>query len=137
MKILIDTNIALDVLLERHPFYISGVQILSLSKGGIELLISASAITDLFYIIRRSLKDKKTSIDLLKNLLKSVNVAAVSSTEIHYAIDLDWGDFEDAVQFAVGETLAVDYLVTRNTSDFANASLTVVTPEELLKILMK
>ena len=52
MKILIDANIALDVLLERQPFYISGMQILGLSKGGVELYISASTITDLYYIIR-------------------------------------------------------------------------------------
>jgi hypothetical protein len=45
MKILLDANVALDVLLERQPFYVSGVKILSLSKGGIELFLSASTVT--------------------------------------------------------------------------------------------
>jgi len=50
MKILIDANVALDVLLERQPFHVSGSQILGLSKGGIGLFISASTITDIYYI---------------------------------------------------------------------------------------
>ena len=49
---------------------------------------------------------------------------------------MDWGDFEDAVQYAAGETIAVDYIVTRNKSDFASAVLPVVTPDELLALLI-
>jgi len=136
MKILIDANVALDVLLERKPFYLCGVKVLSLSKGGIELFVSASTVTDIYYIIRKELKNKETALALLKNLLKSVDVAAVASNEIRRAIDLDWSDLEDAVQYAAGETIAVDYLVTRNTSDFIAADYPVVTPDELLSILV-
>ena len=135
MKILVDANVALDVLLERQPFYITGSQILGLSKGGIELFISASTITDIYYIIHREQKSKEKSAALVKNLLTSVDVAAVTGSEIRRAIDLDWGDFEDAVQYAAGEAISVDYIVTRNISDFASASLPVVAPNELLNIL--
>ena len=135
MKILVDANVALDVLLERQPFCITGAQILGLSKGGFELFISASTITDIYYLIRRELKSKEKSAALVKNLLTSVDVAAVTGTEIRRAIDLDWGDFEDAVQYAAGEAIAVNFIVTRNTSDFASALLPVVTPNELLNIL--
>jgi len=72
---------------------------------------------------------------LLKKLLESVNVAAVTNYEIHHAIDLEWNDFEDAVQYAVGEAIEVNYLVSRNTSDFAAAVIPIVTPDELLQIL--
>ena len=137
MKILLDANVALDVLLERHPFYISGLQVLGLSKGGIEILISASTITDLYYIMNKSLKNKNIAMVLLKKLLESVKIASVTNDEINRAINLDWDDFEDAVQYAVGETISVDYLVTRNTSDFSNAILPVVTPDELLNILIR
>ena len=135
MKILIDGNIALDILLERQPFYVSGIQILGLSKSDIELYISASTITDLYYIIRRELKSKEKAMHLIKNLIISVDIAAVSGIEIRKAIDLDWGDFEDAVQFAAGESLAVDYLVTRNKSDFSSATMPVVSPDDLLQII--
>ena len=135
MKILVDANVALDILLQRQPFYVTGIQILGLSKSGIELYISASTITDLYYIIRRELKSKEISTQLLKNLIINVDIAAVSGSEIRKAIDLDWGDFEDAVQFVVGESLAVDYLVTRNTSDFISTTIPVVTPADLLRII--
>jgi predicted nucleic acid-binding protein len=136
MKILIDANIALDVLLERQPFYVSGVRVLGLSKGGIELFISASTVTDIYYITRKELKNKESALALLKNLLTSVDVAAVTNNEIYRAIDLNWSDLEDAVQYAAGETLAVDYLVTRNISDFTAAAYPVVTPDELINILI-
>ena len=96
MKILIDANIALDVLLERRPFYISGVRVLGLSKGGIELFISASTVTDIYYITRKELKNKDASLTLLKNLLTSVYVAAVTNNEIYRAIDLNWSDLEES-----------------------------------------
>ena len=136
MKILLDANIALDVLLERQPFYVSGARVLGLSKGGIELFISASTVTDIYYITRRELKNKDVALTLLKNLLTSVDVAAVTNSEIYRAIDLNWSDLEDAVQYAAGETLAVDYLVTRNVSDFTAAAYPVVTPDELINILV-
>ena len=69
-------------------------------------------------------------------MLTSVDVAAVTNNEIHRAIDLNWSDLEDAVQYASGETIAVDYLVTRNTSDFSAADYPVVTPDALLSILV-
>ena len=135
MKILVDANIALDVLLERHPHYISGAQILGLSRGGIELFVSASIITDIYHIVRKNQKSKTAAINLLKTLLTSVDIAAVTSSEIRRTIDLDWDDFEDAVQYAAGENISVDYIVTRNTSDFKSTVLPVVAPDELLNIL--
>ena len=135
MKILIDANVALDVLLRRQPFLASGIQVLGLSKLGIALFLSASTITDIYYIISRTLKSKKIAMSLLKNLLATVDVAAVTGNEIRQAISLDWGDFEDAVQYAAGETIAVDYIVTRNKSAFASTILPVVSPDEFLALL--
>jgi len=136
MKILIDANVALDVLLERQPFYVLGSQILGLSKGGIGLFISASTITDIYYVSRKNL-GSETAASLLRELLANVDVAAVTGNEIRRALTLDWGDFEDAVQYTAGESLAVDYIVTRNTSDFASATTPVVTPDGLLNIIMQ
>jgi predicted nucleic-acid-binding protein len=136
MKILIDTNIALDVLLERQPFYEMGTKILGLSKGGIELFISASAITDIYYIVRKNRGSKETAMTLLKTMLLSVDAASVTGNEIRRAIALDWGDFEDAVQYAAGERIAVDYVITRNAADFAFAAIPVISPEELLAMIV-
>jgi len=136
MKILLDSNIAIDVVLKREPFLASSVQVLGLSKLGIALFLSASTITDIYYIVSKTLKSKKIAMSLLKNLLVSVDVAAVTGNEIRQAISLDWGDFEDAVQYAAGESIAVDYIVTRNKNDFASAIMPVVSPDELLALLI-
>jgi len=135
MKIFIDANIALDVLLERQPFCITGAQILGLSKGGIELFLSASTITDIYYIINRERKSKEIAAALVKNILISVDIAAVTGNIIRRAIGLNWGDFEDTVQYAAGENLEEDYIVTRNASDFASSAISALAPEALLKIV--
>ena len=135
MKILIDTNVAIDVLLENQPFLASSVKIIGLAELGIKLFLSASTITDIYYITSKVKKSKKIAMLLIKDLLESVDVAAVTGNEIHQAVSLDWSDFEDAVQYAAGESIAVDYIVTRNKADFASAALPVISPDELLALL--
>ena len=125
----------LDILLERQPFCEIDAKVLGLSQGGVTFFVSASAVTDIFYIIHKH-KGKDAAISLLKQILLSVDIATVSGAEIRRAIALDWNDFEDAVQYAVGESLAVDYVVTRNAADFNSAGLRVVSPEELLHIVV-
>jgi len=135
MKILIDTNIALDHLLKREPFCREAEKIIGLSKGGVGVYLSASSITDVYYITRKALGNKDSAMSLLKSLLRAVGVATVSDSEIHQAITLEWDDFEDAVQYACGESLDVDYVVTRNKEDFTSPRLSVVTPGELIGFL--
>jgi predicted nucleic acid-binding protein len=136
MKILLDSNVALDVILKNQSFGASSIKVIGLVELGIELFLSASAITDIYYIASRALKSKKNAMSLLKALLKKVDVAAVTGNEIRRAVNLDWGDFEDAVQYAVGESIEVDYIVTRNKADFVSASVPVINPDELLALLI-
>jgi hypothetical protein len=75
-------------------------------------------------------------MELVKRLMTKAGAATVSDAEIRRAIALDWGDFEDAVQYASGERLAVDYIVTRNPADFSASALPVVTPEGLLSMII-
>ena len=77
--------------------------------------------------------DANIALDVL---LENVDIAAVSNNEIYHAIDLDWDDFEDAVQYAAGETILVDYLITRNKNDFSAATLPILTPDEFLQIIV-
>jgi predicted nucleic acid-binding protein len=136
MKVLLDSNIAIDAVLQREPFYNSAEKIIGLSQGGIGLFISASAITDIYYIVCKSTGNKKTAITLIKDLLENIDIAAVTGNEISQAINMDWSDFEDAVQYAAGEAITVDYIVTRNKSDFASAVLPVVSPDEFFALLI-
>ena len=133
MKILIDTNIVLDVMLKREPFYKLSLEILSLAKkDDVEEYVSASAITDIYYLAYRQLRDKEMVKKLMKELLTVVSVASVSEQEIENALSLEWNDFEDSVQYSVAYLQEMDGIVTRNPSDYKEAKIKVWKPEELL-----
>ena len=135
IKVLIDTNVALDILLNRQPNYINAAIIFSMTKQkSIESFITASAITDIFFLSKGDL-GKKPAIEALKDLLKVFKPATVTDKHIYQALYLDWNDFEDSVQYVVGESLEVDYIVTRNTDDFTFSSIAAVTPAEFLKAI--
>lgn len=102
MKLLIDTNIVLDVLLKREPFCQDAVNVMNLAKyDDVQEYISASAVTDIYYIAYKQIKDRTLVLDLIKRLLMVVAVAAVSEQEIRNALETGWKDFEDAVQYSV------------------------------------
>lgn len=131
MKFLIDTNIILDVLLKREPFYDSCANVLQLSKqDNIDLYVSASAITDIYYIANQTLRDKEKVKNLLAKLIKVVSIAGVSEDEIINALELSWKDFEDSVQYSVALLQEMDGIVTRNPNDYQDAEIKIWKPEE-------
>jgi len=133
MKLLIDTNVILDVLLKREPFCQSGVGVLNLAgRQDIDEYVSASAITDIYYIAYKALKNKSAVRKLLNQTLKVVSVAGVTEKEIRKALELEWNDFEDSVQYSVALLDNMDGIVTRNPHDYGNSEIPVWLPEELL-----
>jgi predicted nucleic acid-binding protein len=133
MNILFDTNIILDVLLYRRLYYENSMRLMLLSeKKQIFGFISASAITDIFYITSKSLGNKEKSIILLKKLLQVVGIASVTEANIYEALELNWGDFEDSTQFVVGKSIAAQFIITRNLRDFVKSTIPVASPEEFL-----
>ena len=136
MNILIDTNVVLDVLLKREPFFKHSQLVLLLSEEEyINGYISASAVTDIFYVTNKYLKNKDATLAFLRNLTNTVAIAAVDSDIILDALDARWNDFEDCVQYSVSESIDADYIVTRNPNDFVNSDIPAISPEKLLDII--
>ena len=136
MKLLIDTNVILDVLLRREPFFKAAAEVLDLTqRGDVREYVSASAITDIYYIAKRQMKDHAAVKDLLKRLLMVVSVAAVSEQEIQNALSLAWADFEDSVQYSVALLNEMDGIITRNPTDYQSSSIQVWLPEQILEVL--
>lgn len=134
MKLLIDTNILLDVLLKREPFYYKAVEVLELVQyDNVQEYVSAAAVTDIYYIAYKYLKDKELVRQLLKKLMGIVSIAAVSEKEIEEALELAWNDFEDSVQYAVALLNEMDGIVTRNPKDYKRADMKVWSPEQVLQ----
>jgi predicted nucleic acid-binding protein len=136
IRVLFDTNVPLDNILKREPFYKTAVKLLTMCENGyFDGYVSASAVTDMYYIACRQLKDKEAALEGIKTLLSIVSVAAVSDGEIRRALDLSWDDFEDAVQYAAGERVGVDSIVTRNGGDFADSAVPALSPEAFLALI--
>lgn len=130
MRIMLDTNVVLDVLLNRPAFVQNSAAILRVASEEIQEFITASAITDIYYIARKELRGSLQAKALIRNLLQIVHVAAVSEVDIWAALESDWKDFEDSVQNTVAEHQRFDYIITRNPSDFKDSNLPVLTPQE-------
>ena len=136
MTVLIDTNVVMDVVFNNAKLADGSRAILDHAEQKRFIgYISASAITDIFYLSQKRL-GKKVAKEVLTELLQVFKPATVTDSHIYQALDLDWSDFEDSVQFVVGDGLAVDYIVTRNTHDFSSSSIPAVTPEQFIETIV-
>jgi len=135
-KILLDTNIILDMALGRHPFFEKALNLVLLaSEQDVPLFVTATTITDIYYIIRKS-KGREAALGFVVQLLDIVQVAGVDRKVIEKALALqDLKDFEDAVQASTAILHEIDVLVTRNSNDFAGAPLQIFSPEEAISFL--
>ena len=133
MKLLLNTNILLDIALKRQPFVVQAAQVLTTAQHQkFSLYMTATTITDLFYIVRKA-KGKDIALAFIEDLLQYVDVAAVDKLVILRALKLGLADFEDAVQVGAAEKVGVDVIITRNEPDFQNAAIHVLNPGQFLQ----
>jgi len=135
LRILFDTNIILDVLLNRKKFVeISSNLVGMVESKKIEGYLCATTIATLDYLIVKAVNRKQANIEI-KKLLTIFNIAEVNSIVLELSVNSAFGDFEDAVQYYSGECCKVEGLVTRNTKDYKNTNLPIYTPDELCGIV--
>lgn len=131
-RILLDTNIALDLLLNRKPFVSDAIQILALAEAGrLEALLSTDAISTIFYVVSKN-KDAAAGREAIAKLLDYVSLASLDERAVIRGLALDFSDVEDALVAAVAEKEGVAAIVTRNGSDFKNSPVPVMGPREFL-----
>ncbi|NQE33315.1 hypothetical protein E5S67_01034 [Microcoleus sp. IPMA8] len=132
VKILLDTNIILDIALERQPFFGESEQVLSLvEQGEVEGYISASTFSDLYYIIRKA-KGRDSTLEFLRYIATFCQVATVDNSVISMALTCNFKDFEDAIQYSSAVINLIDAIVTRNPRDFPVTIPRIVTPNQLI-----
>lgn len=136
MKILFDTNIVLDLLLDRKPF-VQHAQLLfeKVESNKIEGYLCATTITTLDYLLSKSLP-KNEAKSVIKKLLKLFEIASVTRLILEDALDSHFLDFEDAVLHASAVHCGAQGVVTRNEKDFSRAQLAIYSPDSLLKTFM-
>ncbi len=135
MRVLLDTDVVLDVMLAREPFAKDAAELLDLSeKGFFESYVSAITPLNIFYIARKAkaVRDLRQAIHAL---LQKVGVCAIDKSILTSAFDLRFVDYEDAVQHESATAAGVEAIVTRDIHDYKYATLPVFTPEGFLQRL--
>ena len=133
MRLLIDTNVVLDYLKINKGFSDEAEKVfnLAIEKKAVEL-VSASAATDIYYVLRKQLKDSTAALERLKDLRKFIDILPVTQADVDNAINRNWKDFEDAVQYSVAESNHVDYIITRDTKGFEEDEIPALTPADFM-----
>ncbi len=133
MKILIDTNVILDVLCNRKDFAEDSLKVFKYCETNqITGYISALSIPNIVYIMRKEL-DRDRIKEILTVLTSIFTVVDLRGTDLIKAADLDFSDYEDALKSVCASRTKVNYIVTRNIKDFKNSSVPAIKPSELLE----
>lgn len=136
MKLLIDTNVILDVLMKREPWAESAEAVLiAVAEEKAEGYTTASTFTDLYYLLRKHLQDREKTKQALLGLLSVLDVLDVTRVDCEKAFDLSMTDYEDALLASCAKRHKIDQIVTRNEKHFDGSPVKTVTPEEFLKSL--
>ena len=133
MKIVVDTNVIIDILCKREPFFEDSYNALNKCIDNHTLIVSASAITDIFYIARKYIGSEKAK-ECIRNLLDLIKISDTRGADIEKALSSDVSDFEDVVVSAIAERQKAKYILTRNTKDFEKSKILSITPHDYLNI---
>jgi predicted nucleic acid-binding protein len=133
MKVFVDTNVLIDYLCKREPFFVPAKSVFALCyMGKIEIVISSLSIVNTIYIGRNHNSTKlKQSLLRLSHIVSFMDLSASMALD---ALQTEWEDYEDALQYATAQTSASDFIITRNKRDYSRSDLPVYTPEELLAL---
>lgn len=133
MRVLVETDVILDVLQKREPFFTDSYRALRRAlENDAECLISASAATDIFYVLRKSLGSAQQAKEHIDQLARVVSFADVQGMDIHTALMRAMPDFEDAVVDAMAERSGASYILTRNIKDFTGSVVPAILPADFL-----
>ena len=135
MRLMIDTNIILDVLLKRDPFFKDSKAVLDLCESRkIFGFISASTATDIFYLVRKALNSTDEAYTALGHILKIVKALTVTNDDVNTAFIQHAPDFEDCLLATCAKSNKCSGIVTRNKKDFLTFGISTFSPEEIIEI---
>lgn len=135
MRVLLDTNIVLDFVLKRQPFFVEADEIfIKLQNNEFAAFVSPITPINVFYTTRKQ-TNKSAAFAASEELLKLVQIAECDNSVFQNALTLGFNDYEDAVQHECAIAENLDAIVTRNVKDYKNASITIYSPSKFLQVL--
>ena len=133
MTLLIDTNVILDIIEKREPFFQDSFSVLqqaTIFKQ--KILFSASSVKDIFYLVKRHSGSIETANSALTKLLSLVQICDTSADDVKTARTYEIVDFEDAVLAATAVRENADYIISRNVKDFTDFRVKAITPTDYI-----
>jgi predicted nucleic acid-binding protein len=128
-SVFVDTDIVLDLLARREPFYDAAAQLFSRAEAGnISLAVSSLTFANLFYILRKQVSAKHAH-EVLRNFKQLVTVLPVDESTVERALKAEFTDFEDAIQYFSALNAGCSSLLTRNGRHYRKAEITILTAE--------
>ena len=132
-KIFADTDISLDLLTERQPFYKAASRLFTLAdKGDLKIFVSSLTFSNLHYMLRSD-NSVAASRRILNNYRILVNVLPVDEKIIDLALQSVFNDFEDAIQYFTAIQNNIPVILTRNLKDYKSSAIPVMTADDFLK----
>lgn len=134
-KLFVDSDVVIDFFTDREPHANPASELFELSQqGSLQLYLSAVSINNIYYIVRRFLGHKKT-LEVVETLTEMTQIVGTTKKEIIQALKNNFKDFEDSVQYSSALSVVdLDAIITRNTKDYRNSSIAVMTPLNFLKM---
>ena len=137
MRLFWDTNVMLDFLGEREPFYLSAAKIATLAdKRAIQIVVSSLSYATISYFLTKYYGLEKTKEKLRKFKVIS-EISALDEVIIEKGLNSNFSDFEDALQYFCAWQSSCDLIITRNGKDFKKSAIPVMSPDEFLSGLGK
>ena len=135
-SIFIDSDILLDILLDRHPFYEWAMGLLLLIDDNSYIgCTSVHSLLNAHYFTKKYAGEKSARASI-KSLANKLNIVTEDAGIVNQAIESDFADFEDAVQFHAAKSAKADFIITRNIKDYKNSNITVLTAEQFLRTIL-
>ncbi|GAA0878869.1 PIN domain nuclease [Algoriphagus jejuensis] len=136
-RLFLDTNVVVDLLGEREPFYESAAKIASLADNGkIELVVSALTYSTVFYLLSRY-ENQSIAKEKIRKFKVIAQTADLTDTVLNKGLSSNFSDFEDALQYYCAVSSNCTLIITRNGKDFKESDIPVLTPDEYLNSLHK
>jgi predicted nucleic acid-binding protein len=136
-KVFLDTNIVIDFLGEREHFYEAAAKILTLAdRKKIKILTSPTSISNTYYLLAKY-ESSKMALEKIRKFKVLCSISSMDDQVIEKAINSDFKDFEDAMQYFSAISSNCDLIVTRNEKDYKNALIPVMNAESYLQTLKK
>jgi predicted nucleic acid-binding protein len=135
VKLLLDINVLLDVLLDRDPWSEAASLLLSaVESEKAQGFVAPHTLPTIYYVMAQS-RDRSVAAGAVTDLLRILDVAPLTKADYQESLALAISDFEDAIQAVAASKLGADYLVTRNEKDFRGAAVPVSDPATVLALL--